>query len=328
MNQHKKIGLFGFGTVGQGFYENLKKHPHLAVSLDKVCVKRIDLPRIGHELYFTDNPEELLLDPEIDIIVELIDDADAARHYVHTALSNGKSVISANKKMIGECLKEVDRWHKEFEATFLYEAAVGGGIPIVHAVDGFFRDQEVLKIRGILNGSSNYILTQMQQHQWSFEKALRDAQAKGFAERNPTLDISGVDASYKLSILAYHAFGEVFSMSSFSSESIESVTKEAIKKAKIKGRKIKPVATIERTNIGIACSIKPESVGPNDELYSIDFENNAIGVETLISGKHIAAGKGAGALPTGSAVMEDLKRILQGFSYSTKNKDLQKQLTL
>ncbi|WP_436517784.1 homoserine dehydrogenase [Ekhidna sp. To15] len=315
MNGYKKIGLFGFGTVGQGFYENLKKHPHIPATIEKVCVKRIDLPRIGHELYFTDNPDELLLDPEIDIIVELIDDASAAKQFVFTALQNGKSVISANKKMIGESLKEIDRWHHEFEGALLYEAAVGGGIPIVHAVDGFFRDQEVRKIRGILNGSSNYILTQMQKHQWSFDKALRDAQAKGFAERNPTLDVSGVDASYKLSILAYHAFGEVFSMSSFTSESIEGVSKEAIKKAKTKGRKIKPVATIERTDNGIICSVKPEEVGPNDELYSIDYENNAISVDTLISGRHIAAGKGAGSLPTGSAVLEDLKRLLSGYSY-------------
>lgn len=320
MNKQIKIGLFGFGVVGKGFYENLKKHPHLGASIDKVCVKRLDLPRIGHELYFTDEPDELLHDPEIDIIVELIDDADAAREYVLTALKNGKSVISANKKMIGESLSDVDQWHQEFDATLLYEAAVGGGIPIVHAVDGLFRDQEVLKIRGILNGSSNYILTQMQQHQWSFEKALTEAQIKGFAERNPTLDVSGVDSSYKLSILAYHAFGEVPSLTRFSAESIEGITKEDIKKARIKGKKIKSVATIELEADGaITCTVKPELVGPNDELYSIDFENNAISVETLISGKHTAAGKGAGSLPTGSAVLEDLKRLLSGYSYQVSN---------
>lgn len=315
MNKHTKIGLFGFGTVGKGFYENLKKHPQLGAKIEKVCVKRVDLPRISHELYFTDNPDELILDPEIDIIVEVIDDAVAAKRFVQTSLQNGKSVISANKKMIGESLQEIDSWHQEYDATFLYEAAVGGGIPIVHAVDGFFRDQEVVKIRGILNGSSNYILTQMQQHQWSFEKALTDAQAKGFAERDPSLDVNGIDASYKLSILAYHAFGEVPSLTSFSSESIENVTKEEIKKAKLKGRKIKSVATVERTLDGIVCTVKPQSVGPNDELYSIDFENNIVSVETLVSGKHTAAGKGAGSLPTGSAVLEDLKRLLSGYSY-------------
>ncbi|NQZ76783.1 MAG: homoserine dehydrogenase, partial [Ekhidna sp.] len=263
----------------------------------------------------TNNPDELLNDPEIDIIIEVIDDAKTAKNYVKTALSNGKSVISANKKMIAESLSEIDEWHKYFKSVFLYEAAVGGGIPIVHSMDSFFRDQEVVKIRGILNGSSNYILTQMQQNQWEFEHALKDAQLQGFAERNPTLDITGVDASYKLSILAYHAFGEVPSLSQFSTESIENISKESIKRAKTKGRKIKPVATIERSITGITCEVKAEAIGPNDELYSVDFENNAVSVETLTSGKHTFSGKGAGSLPTGLAVIEDLKRLLNGYSY-------------
>ena len=320
MKTCKKIGMFGFGTVGRGFYENLKNHPHLPAKITKVCVKRIDLPRIGHELYFTDNADELLHDPELDIIIELIDDADTAKKYVLTALRNGKHVISANKKMIGESLNEVNQWHSAYESTLLYEAAVGGEIPIVHVVDGFFRDQEVLKIRGILNGSSNYILTQMQQQQWSFDKALGDAQTRGFAERNPMLDISGLDASFKLLILAYHAFGEVLSMKNFSSESIENVTKEAIKKATSKGQKIKPVGTIEKSEDGIICAVKPEVIDPDDEFYSIDFENNAINVETLIGGERTVVGKGAGALPTGSAVLEDLKRLLNGYSYQVSKR--------
>ncbi|MEP0984748.1 homoserine dehydrogenase [Ekhidna sp.] len=317
MKAAKKIGLFGFGIVGKGFYENLKKHPHIPAVIDKVCVKRIDLPRIGHELYFTNNPHEILEDPAIDIVIELIDDAAAAKVYVEKALENGKHVISANKKMIGESLEEVDLWHQVYEPSFLYEAAVGGGIPIVHSMDGFLHDQEVVKIRGILNGSSNYILTQMQQNQWTYEKALLDAQHKGFAERNPKLDISGIDASYKLSILAYHAFGEIHSNKSFEIESIETVSKADIRKAKSKGRKIKLVATLQRRNRVVECSVKPEFVGPDDELYSVDFENNAISVEALISGKHVFVGKGAGALPTGSAVIEDLKRVLGNYRYRT-----------
>lgn len=320
MKTAKKIGLFGFGTVGKGFYEQLKKHPHLAAKIEKVCVKRLDLPRIGHELYFTNNPEELLEDPNLDVIIELIDDAEAAKTFVEKALNNGKAVISANKKMIGESLAEIDLWHQAFQPNFLYEAAVGGGIPIVHAVDGFFRDQEITQIRGILNGSSNYILTQMQQQNWSYEQALKDAQKKGFAERNPSLDVSGMDAAYKLSILAYHAFGQVPSMKSYEIESIEDVTSDDIKKARSKRRKIKPIATLVKDSNGIRCSIKPEAVGPNDEFYSVDFENNAVSVETLMSGRHVAVGKGAGSLPTGSSVLEDLKRLLDGYSYQVSKR--------
>lgn len=320
MKPPKKIGLFGFGTVGKGFHENLKKNPHLTAQIAKVCVKRIDLPRIGHELYFTDNPDELLDDPELDTIIELIDDSEAAKIYTERALKAGKDVISANKKMIGESLQEVADWHASLDSRFLYEAAVGGGIPIVHSVDGFFRDQEITEIRGILNGSSNYILTQMQLNNWPFEKALREAQAKGFAERNPSLDVSGIDASYKLSILAYHAFGEVPSMKSCTVESIENVTKENIKRAKARNKKIKLVASLKKTSNEIICSVKPEMVGPNDELYSVDFENNAVSVETRISGRHVFVGKGAGALPTGAAVLEDLKRLLNGYRYAVSNK--------
>ncbi|MEM7296864.1 MAG: homoserine dehydrogenase [Bacteroidota bacterium] len=315
MTHIKKIGLFGFGTVGKGFYQALKKTGPLPVEISKVCVKRLDLERIGHELYFTDNPDELLDDPTIDIIIELIDDAKAAKSIVERALVSGKHVISANKKMIGESLGEVDLWHSEFDSTFLYEAAVGGGIPIVHTVDGFFRDQEVIGIRGILNGSSNYILSQMAANQWSFEQALNDAQVKGFAESNPHLDVSGIDASFKLSILAYHAFGEVISSKSFELESIEAVTEIDIKKARSQGKKIKPVAEITRQGGEIHCSVKAQKVGPNDNLFSVDFENNAISVDTLISGSHTAVGKGAGGLPTGSAVLEDLKRVLNGHKY-------------
>lgn len=315
MTHIKKIGLFGFGTVGKGFYEALLKADRLPVEITKVCVKRVDLERIGHDLYFTDNPDELLDDPSIDIIIELIDDAKAAKTIVEKALTSGKHVISANKKMIGESLEEVDLWHSEFQSSFLYEAAVGGGIPIVHTVDGFFRDQEVVGIRGILNGSSNYILTQMQANDWGFDEAVKDAQIKGFAESNPFLDVSGIDASFKLSILAYHAFGEVISMNSCELTSIEELTASDIKRARSQGKKIKPVAEIKKTGNGLHCAVKAQKVGPNDNLYSVDYENNAVSVETLISGNHTAVGKGAGGLPTGSAVLEDLKRVLNGYKY-------------
>ena len=273
MTPIKKIGLFGFGTVGQGFYENLKKQRHLPVEISKVCVKRIDLERIGHELYFTNNPDELLNDPEIDIIIELIDDATFAKTLVEGALASGKDVISANKKMIGESLEEIEHWHGSFDSGFLYEAAVGGGIPIVNSIDGFLRDQEISSIRGILNGSSNYILTQMQINQWPYEKALFEAQRNGFAESNPSLDVNGFDAAFKLSILAYHAFGNVPSMKRFEIESIDGISKGDFKKAKSKGRKIKMVASLQSSSGDISCAVKPEIVGPNDELYSVDFEN-------------------------------------------------------
>ncbi len=153
----KKIGLFGFGTVGQGFYETLRRNPDTGAVISKVCIRELTRERSAHELVFTTDPNEILDDPEIDIVVELIDDAVAAKAIVHEALQRGKAVISANKKMIGESLEEVDQWHRQYEGPFLYEAAVGGGIPIIHNINASFRDQEIRTIKGILNGSSNYI---------------------------------------------------------------------------------------------------------------------------------------------------------------------------
>lgn len=322
MNNYKKIGLFGFGTVGKGFYDALKRQPHLPVKIEKVCVRRLDLPRIGHELYFTDNPNEILEDPEIDIVIELIDDAAAAKVFVKKALIAGKHVISANKKMVGESLFEIDQWQSNYNSSFLYDAAVGGSIPIIYDINHNFHYHQVTKIRGILNGSSNYILTQMIRKGWTFKTALSDAQKLGFAEANPTLDVDGVDASYKLAILAYHAFGEVVSMKSCEIESIRNVTERDIKEAIDSGMKIKPIATIELKNGTYHCSVKPELVDKDDELFNVDFENNAIGIYTSLSGTHLSIGKGAGALPTGSAVISDLKKILQGYKYQKSLREL------
>ncbi|MFK7952259.1 MAG: homoserine dehydrogenase [Ekhidna sp.] len=315
MNKIRKIGLFGFGVVGKGVFEILQKHPLPSVKIEKVCVKRLDLERINHDLYFTTDPDELLNDPSIDIIIEVISDPISAKDIVHKALSNGKAVISANKKMIAESLHEVNEWHQLYDTPFLYEAAVGGGIPIVYNIDSHFRDQSVTRLRGILNGSSNYILTKMQEKNWSFDQALANAQKAGFAELNPALDVDGTDAAYKLSILAFHSFGEIVSMKMCEIESVRTITDKDVRNASKKNRKIKPVATVEKIDGEFLCSVKPEVIKVTDELYNVDDENNAISVHTEISGSHLSVGKGAGSLPTGSAIVGDLKRVLKGYRY-------------
>lgn len=322
MSEIKKIGLFGFGVVGKGFCEILKNKPHIEAAITKVCVKRLDLERIGHELYFTDDPNEILDDPEIDLVIELISDPEAAKDIVYRALKNGKSVISANKKMVADSLKDVQQWHNQFEQPFLYEAAVGGGIPIVHTMDSYFRELAVYKIEGILNGSSNYILTQMQEKNKPFDEALLEAQKKGFAEANPSLDIGGFDPSYKLSILAYHAFGEVVPLNSCQLENISTITPSDIKLAKKHGKRIKPIAQIEKTETGFHCTVQPKAIDISSELFNVNNENNAITVHTKLSGTHTLVGKGAGAFPTGSAVLGDLLRILNGVKYHSKEPSL------
>lgn len=320
----KKIGLFGFGAVGQGFYQILKKNPHINAEISKVCIKRLDLERISHELYFTTNADELLEDNDIDIIVEVIDDAEAAKLIVRTALQLKKHVISANKKMIAESIEEVAQWHSDFEATFLYEAAVGGGIPIIHNIENNFRYQEITGIRGILNGSSNFILTKMKNDGSSYETALKEAQKLGFAETDPSLDVDGFDAFYKLIILYYHATGRFIDSSQHESlRSISRVGLEAQEQAAQNGAVIRQISQFELSeNAELVFKVGPEEVKTDDLLAHVELENNAVEITTALSDKHLFFGKGAGSFPTGSSVFGDLIRLLDGYRYQQTTRAL------
>lgn len=315
MSETKKIGLFGFGTVGKGVYDLLSQHIDLPVEIYKVHIQRLDLERINHQLDFTDDANDILDDPEIDIVVELISDAAAAKDFVFNALSKGKPVVSANKKMIASNIHEVDTWHKQFDSPLFYEGSVGGGIPIIHNIDTVFAHQDITEVQGILNGSSNYILTQMGANNLSFELALEEAQENGFAEADPSLDVDGFDASYKLAILGYHAFGEIVDLKKIQLESIRNITKKEILDAKRHNKKIKPVASLKKVGGEYECSIGPKLLSHTNPLFNVDNENNAVGIKTAISGSHLLVGKGAGAFPTGSAVINDLRRLLKGERY-------------
>ena len=315
MSNVKKIGLFGFGTVAKGFYQILCQQRDLQVRIEKVCIKRPNLDRNGYKLHFTDQAQEILEDDTIEIVIEVTDDATLAKEIVKRALERGKSAISANKRMIAESLHEVNQWHQAYDSPFLYEAAVGGGIPIIYTIDHSLKDYRITKIRAILNGSSNYILSQMHQQNYSFDQALDQAQQKGFAESDPRLDIEGWDASFKLAILAYHSFDEILLPDSFLRESIQNISPLDIQQAHQLGQKIKSIASVEKKKGKLHCHVKAEWLQSTDELYNVDNENNAISLETELSNTHTLIGKGAGSLPTGSAIFSDLKRILNGYKY-------------
>lgn len=314
-----KIGLFGYGAVGQGFVKALNQNNHLNASLKKICIKNLTKTRDLPGSVFTNNPNDILQDPEIDIVVELIDDAVASFQIVEAALKNNKATISANKKMIAEHIEEVASWHQQYTSPFLYEAAVAGAIPIIHNIEQYFSNQKIVSLRGILNGSTNYILTQMRVHGLSFEQALKNAQEKGFAESDPTLDISGRDALYKLIILGYHAFGLTIHPDQVRVESITNMEDQFYDLAAQRGLKIKSIASIYESRGTLRFKVQPELVNPDDELFGIEDEFNAIVIEGNLSGKQRFVGKGAGSLPTGSAVINDLSLLLSGFRYK-KNK--------
>src|SRR6478672_208 len=201
-----QIGLFGFGVVGEGIYKVLHQTPSLNALIKKVCIKHAEKERNAPASLFTTSYDEILNDPGIDIVVELIDDAKEAFTIVSTALKNKKSVVSANKKMIAEHLAELIFLQQEHEVSFLYEAAVCGSIPIIRNLEEYYDNDLLQSISGIVNGSTNYILTKIGEG-LSYKEALLQAQQLGFAESNPNLDVEGIDAVNKLTILLAHAYG-------------------------------------------------------------------------------------------------------------------------
>lgn len=298
------IGLIGFGCVGQGFYNILgSKYPELQVK--KVVAKN---PEKKREVYVPVlfDAEEVIYDKEIRIVVEAIDDARAAFIYAKKTLEQGKILVTANKKMVAENMEELKEYVKNFGGKIFYEAAVCGSIPIIKNINSYFRNEKISKISGILNGSSNFILTQMTLNGQSYEDALKDAQARGFAESDPTLDVEGIDAANKLSILCFDVFGTYISPTDIDVEGITGIDQSVIEEAKNNGSKIKLIATVKLKDDSLALSVKPEAVSENHPLYHVDHEFNSVLVEGEFSGVQQLTGKGAGSFPTGLAVTADV----------------------
>src|SRR5437763_2764763 len=196
MSAHKQltIGLFGFGVVGEGIYHVLNQTPSLNASINKVCIKYPEKKRNADASLFTTDYNEILNDPEINLVVELIDDSEEAYKIVTTALKNKKVVVSANKKLIAEHLSELLHLQREYDTSFLYEAAVCGSIPIIRNLEEYYDNDLLQSICGIVNGSTNYILTKIIDEGLTYKEALQNAQQLGFAESNPSLDVEGIDA--------------------------------------------------------------------------------------------------------------------------------------
>ena len=208
-NKSLNIGLFGFGTVGESLYKVLQQTPSLQATITRVAIKHPDKPRIAPAGLFTTDAEDIINDPEINVVVELIDDADAAYHIVKTALQNGKAVVSANKKMIATHFRELLELQRVHAVPFLYEAAACASIPIIRNLEEYYDNDLLQGIQGIVNGSTNYILTKVFSEGIDFEEALLQAQIAGFVESDPSLDVNGIDAVNKLTILLTHAYGIV-----------------------------------------------------------------------------------------------------------------------
>jgi homoserine dehydrogenase len=313
------IGLFGFGVVGKGLYDVLHNTATLQSTIKKICIKNADKKRSIAAENFTNDAAVLLNDEDINVIVELIDDSNAAFEIVKTALQKGKAVVSANKKMIAEHFEELLALQQEYKTPFLYEASCCASMPLIRNLEEYYDNDLLQSFRGIINGSTNFILTKIFQEQLEFDKALLMAQQLGFAESNPKLDIGGFDAANKLSILLAHSFGVIASTDKFIFNGIENISLPDAIVAKEKRFSIKLVANAQKLKNGkLAAFVLPQFVTEADDLYHVQNEFNAVTTESTFADKHFFKGKGAGAFPTASAVLSDISALRYNYKYEYK----------
>jgi homoserine dehydrogenase len=321
MEAHKQltIGLFGFGVVGEGLYKVLQQTPSLKAEIKKVCIKHPGKKRNAPEGLFTTDKNELLFDESINVIVEVIDDADAAFDIVTTALKNGKAVVSASKKMIAEHLPAILQLQKETGLPFLCEAAACASIPVIRNLEEYYDNDLLHSIKAIINGSTNFILTKMFEDKLSFKEALLLAQQLGYAESNPVLDVEGFDAVNKWSILLNHAYGIVEHPANILFTGIQNIQASDAAVAKEKSFDIKLVAQAKKLKNGqVAAFVLPQFIKHDDHLAFVKNEYNGVVIESGFADKQFFYGKGAGSFPTASAVLSDLSALRYDYRYEYK----------
>ncbi len=317
--ENVKIGLFGYGCVGQGLHDVLNSSKGFKADIVRICVKdRTKKRRISMD-HFTYDKNDILNDPSINLVVELIDDADEAFNIVSTAMKNGKNVVSANKMMIAKHFKELVDMQTKYKVSMLYEASAGASIPIIRNLEEYYDNELLYSLRGILNGTTNYILTKMYNEGLPYADALRGAQEKGFAESDPTLDVDGWDAKFKLCIITGHAYGLFLNPDEVFHYGISKISKFDIQYAREKGYKIKLVPYVGKTNDNTITSfVLPRFISSDKYLYNVDNEYNGVITEAAFADKQFFSGKGAGGHATGSAVLSDISANSYGYRYEYK----------
>lgn len=310
--------MFGFGVVGQGLYDIIKTK-NLNLEIKKFVIKDAAKQRSLPTELFTTDANAILGDSEINTVVELIDDADAAFDITVRALKSGKNVISANKKMIATHLAELVDIQHEYGTSLLYEGAVCGSIPIIRNLEEYYDNELLHSISGIFNGSSNYILSKIFNEQQSYNVALKKAQELGFAETDPTLDVGGYDPKFKLAIVASHAYGLFINPEDILNLGIDKLNDADIRYAKEKNYKIKliPLAK-EVSGNEVVLYVLPKFVTKDSLLYNVENENNGVLVKAAFADEQFFFGKGAGGHPTGSAVLSDITALRYDYRYEYK----------
>jgi len=332
-----KIGLLGLGTVGNGVYQILSRNKnlitsriHVQIDIKKILVKNVNKKRAVKKSLLTKSFDQILHDPEILIVVEVIGGVQPAKKYIVEAIKMGKHVVTANKELIAKHGPELFQLAKEHHVNLFFEASVAGGIPIIRNLEKSLAANRIYEIFGIINGTTNYILSKMEQEGWSFVDALKKAQALGYAEADPTADVEGQDAAYKLAILAMLAFNAPIDLKQIKLQGITQITKSDFDFAKEFGFTIKLFGVAKEHNDknkeGIELGVYPCLVPLRHPLANVSGANNAVYVKGDAVGETMFYGAGAGGLPTGSSVVGDILQLIPNIHRGATTANLSKSL--
>ncbi|MBR6357245.1 MAG: homoserine dehydrogenase [Lachnospiraceae bacterium] len=307
-----KVAVLGYGTIGSGVVQVLNTSKDIVTrnAGTEVEVKYVldlrDFPGDPVEEILVHDYARIVNDPEVDIVVEVMGGTHPAYEFVKDALLKGKNVCTSNKALVAEFGPELVRIAKEKSVNFLFEASVGGGIPIIRPILRSLTVDTFYEITGILNGTTNYILTKMYDEGGSFEEALKEAQALGYAEADPSADVDGYDAARKIAILSGLMYGKNLDFEQLSIEGIRNISKIDMDYAKFLGKKIKLLGITYNINGEIYTEVAPHMIGPENKLYNVDDVKNGIELKGNLLGDTMFYGAGAGKLPTASAVVSDI----------------------
>ena len=332
INMTVKIALLGFGTVASGVPfllkengEKINQSAHSDIEVAKVLVKDEDeknrLLAAGNDFNFVTNVDDILSDQDITIVVELMGRIEPAKTFITRALEAGKHVVTANKDLLAVHGAELLEIAKANKVALYYEAAVAGGIPILRTLANSLASDKITRVLGVVNGTSNFMMTKMVEEGWSYDDALAEAQRLGFAESDPTNDVDGIDAAYKMVILSQFAFGMKVAFDDVAHKGIRNITPEDVAVAQELGYVVKLVGSIEETPSGIAAEVTPTFLPKAHPLASVNGVMNAVFVESIGIGESMYYGPGAGQKPTATSVVADIVRIVRRLNDGTIGKD-------
>lgn len=320
-----QVGMLGLGTVGSGVLQMIQNNEDKVanvtgrqLNVKKVLVKHPEHhQKVQGEIGLTTDIQEIIDDQEIQIVVELIGGIHPAKEYIEMALHSRKNVVTANKDLIATYGPELSKLAHDNHCDLMYEASVAGGIPILRTINNSFSADKITEVKGIVNGTTNYILTQMSQQGWSYEKALGEAQKLGFAEADPTNDVTGKDAAFKMVILSQFAFGIQLTINDFNVTGIDRLSAFDVQQAGKFGYVIKLVGISRVINDGVFVEVAPVLVPVDHPLATINNEYNAVMVTGQAVGDTLFYGRGAGGLPTANSVLSDITSVTKNLVLKT-----------